>query len=250
MRDTIPNRPRVRKPVSDPVQPILHKSERDYLTFEDTRISVQEVTGRRWISAREICCILGLSNPSATVRRLDDDEYCRISVVTAGGMQEQLFVSESGANHLTFISRKPVAKRVRRWITGEVMPQISRTGAYIPGGCSGSGVQLTVTSSQMDLLRRLSRPGPHMVFVMPGQEPYIEEVDPHQFIRDLDRHDVEGLVHAMNLIGSVWSVCRKIDGVMYCSAVLQSGIGRQLDDAIRIGADLSRSIIVPTREKS
>ncbi|MDT8873272.1 hypothetical protein RAA17_24610 [Komagataeibacter rhaeticus] len=61
---------------------------------------------------------------------------------------------------------------------------------------------------------------------------------------------MEGLVHAMNLIGSVWSVCRKIDGVMYCSAVLQSGIGRQLDDAIRIGVDLSRSIIVPTREKS
>ena len=158
MPDTTIRRPRARKPVSDPVQPILHKSERDYLTFEDTRISVREVTGRRWISAREICCILGLSNPSATVRRLDDDEYCRISVVTAGGMQEQLFVSESGANHLTFISRKPIAKRVRRWITGEVMPQISRTGAYIPGGGPGSAVQLTITSTQTVSYTHLTLP--------------------------------------------------------------------------------------------
>ncbi|KPH88751.1 antirepressor [Komagataeibacter intermedius AF2] len=249
MPDTASRRLRSGKPVSDPVQPVLHKNERDYLTFEETRISVREVTGRRWISAREICSILGLSNPSATVRRLDDDEYCRISVVTAGGMQDQLFVSESGANHLTFISRKPVARRVRRWITGEVMPQISRTGGYVPGGGPAGAEPPTITGAQMDLLRRLSLPGPHMVFVMPGHEPYVEEVDPCQFIRDLDRHDVEGLVHAMNLIGSVWNMCRKIDGAMYCSPVLQSGIGRQLDDAIRIGVDLSRSVIVPAPEK-
>ncbi|WP_395371288.1 hypothetical protein [Komagataeibacter diospyri] len=66
-----------------------------------------------------------------------------------------------------------------------------------------------------------------MVFVMPGQSLYTEEVDPREFIRNLDRHDVEGQAHAMNLIGSVWSICRKIDGAMYGSAVLQSGVDRQ-----------------------
>ncbi|GCE85255.1 hypothetical protein [Komagataeibacter diospyri] len=89
-----------------------------------------------------------------------------------------------------------------------------------------------------------------MVFVMPGQSLYIEEVDPREFIRNLDRHDVEGLAHAMNLIGPVWSICRKIDGAMYGSAVLQSGVGRQLDDAIRIGVNISGCVVTAVREKT
>lgn len=41
-------------------------------------------------------------------------------------------VSESGLYYLTFASRKPVAKRFRRWVTEEVLPQIRRTGEYRP----------------------------------------------------------------------------------------------------------------------
>jgi anti-repressor protein len=43
-----------------------------------------------------------------------------------------LIVSESGFYKLVLRSRKPVAKEFQRWVTHEVLPQIRRTGGYIP----------------------------------------------------------------------------------------------------------------------
>jgi len=39
-------------------------------------------------------------------------------------------VTESGLYHLIFISRKPEAKKFRRWVTEEVLPNIRETGYY------------------------------------------------------------------------------------------------------------------------
>src|SRR5260370_16239080 len=41
-----------------------------------------------------------------------------------------LCVTESGLYHLIFNSRKEEAKVFRRWITGEVIPTILKTGSY------------------------------------------------------------------------------------------------------------------------
>ena len=49
---------------------------------------------------------------------------------TAGGAQQLTYVTESGVYALVFGSRKPEAKRFKRWVTAEVLPQIRRTGAY------------------------------------------------------------------------------------------------------------------------
>ncbi len=43
-----------------------------------------------------------------------------------------MIVSESGFYKLVLRSRKPVAKEFQRWVTHEVLPQIRRTGGYIP----------------------------------------------------------------------------------------------------------------------
>ena len=46
-----------------------------------------------------------------------------------------LTVSESGLYSLIFTSRKPEAKRFRKWIASEVLPSIRKTGGYqIPEG--------------------------------------------------------------------------------------------------------------------
>jgi hypothetical protein len=41
-----------------------------------------------------------------------------------------LTVSESGLYSLIFTSRKPEAKRFRKWIASEVLPEIRKTGGY------------------------------------------------------------------------------------------------------------------------
>ena len=49
-----------------------------------------------------------------------------------------LTVNEFGLYSLIFTSRKPEAKRFRKWVTGTVLPEIRKTGSYQgPGGYIG-----------------------------------------------------------------------------------------------------------------
>ncbi len=102
----------------------------DSLRFEEQGLGVVLIEGKRWVLAKEICDVLGISRHRNAVTRLDDDECKLVLMQTAGGPQEAYVVNESGAYHLTFIATKPVAKRFRRWVTEEVLPQIRRTGEY------------------------------------------------------------------------------------------------------------------------
>ena len=68
------------------------------------------------------------------LERLDDDEKGVSSIHTPGGQQEMTVVNESGLFNLVLGSRKPEAKRFKRWVTHEVLPSIRKTGSYaVPG---------------------------------------------------------------------------------------------------------------------
>src|SRR5690606_23128157 len=67
--------------------------------------------------------------------RLDSDEKDTRIVGTPGGNQSMVVVNEPGLYNLIFTSRKPEAKRFKRWVTHEVLPAIRRTGHY---GAAGS----------------------------------------------------------------------------------------------------------------
>lgn len=45
--------------------------------------------------------------------------------------REIKIINESGLYHLVLVSRKPEAKKFRKWVTAEVLPSIRKTGAYI-----------------------------------------------------------------------------------------------------------------------
>ena len=62
--------------------------------------------------------------------RLDDDEKGVSSIDTLGGVQTMATVNESGLYSLIMGSRKPEAKRFKKWVTAEVLPSIRKTGSY------------------------------------------------------------------------------------------------------------------------
>ena len=70
-----------------------------------------------WFVAVDICRALALSNPTVTVARLDEDERAKFNL---GRQGEATVVCESGLYTLILGSRKPEAKRFRRWITHDV----------------------------------------------------------------------------------------------------------------------------------
>lgn len=77
--------------------------------------------------AKDICEALELSNPSMAVSRLDDDERAKFNL---GRQGKTNFVNEFGLYNLILGSRKPEAKKFKRWITHDVIPEIRRTGSY------------------------------------------------------------------------------------------------------------------------
>lgn len=91
-----------------------------------------------WFVAVDICKNLGIRNTAQALQNLDDDEKGICSTYTLGGHQEVWLVSESGLWTLVLRSRDAVKAgtvphRFRRWITGEVIPTIRRTGGYKAG---------------------------------------------------------------------------------------------------------------------
>ena len=86
--------------------------------------------GEVWFVAPDVCDALDVGNVSMAVGRLDDDEKGISSIDTLGGPQEVTIISESGLYSLVLTSRKPEAKRFKKWVTSEVLPSIRKTGSY------------------------------------------------------------------------------------------------------------------------
>jgi len=92
---------------------------------------VIERGGDPWFIHADACAVLSLANPRQVASRLDDDEKGVLTVDTLGGPQEMTVINESGLWSLVLTSRKPEAKRFKKWITSEVIPAIRKTGGYI-----------------------------------------------------------------------------------------------------------------------
>jgi prophage antirepressor-like protein len=86
--------------------------------------------GEPWFVATDVAHILGFRDAEKATRFLDAAEKGTQIVGTLGGDQELSIISESGLYGLAFRSRKPTAKAFRRWVTGEVLPTIRKTGAW------------------------------------------------------------------------------------------------------------------------
>ncbi|MFI5783524.1 BRO family protein [Nocardia sp. NPDC051570] len=98
--------------------------------FEGAAVRALVIDGTPWFVARDVCTILDLANVSMALRRLAPDEKGVNRIDTPGGAQDMAIVSESGLYALVLRSDKPRAVEFRRWVTGEVLPAIRRTGTY------------------------------------------------------------------------------------------------------------------------
>lgn len=98
--------------------------------FDSHALRVIMRDGEPWFVAADVCAALGLGNTRMAIDRLDDDEKGISSIDTLGGRQDLIVVSEPGLYSLVLGSRKPEAKRFKRWVTHEVLPSIRKTGRY------------------------------------------------------------------------------------------------------------------------
>lgn len=103
--------------------------------FDDLPVRVLNREGYSWFVLADVCRVLEHSNPSVAASRLDEDEKMTLNISEGhagqrGGARHITIINEPGLYSLILTSRKPEAKRFKKWVTVEVLPAIRETGRY------------------------------------------------------------------------------------------------------------------------
>lgn len=105
--------------------------------------TLTDENGEPLFCAKDVCDVLGYRRANDAVNQLvkpHDTVKHRTWVVTgikkdgseAKRWSQVLFVNESGFYALVLGSKLPTAVKFKNWVTSEVLPQIRKTGGYIP----------------------------------------------------------------------------------------------------------------------
>ena len=79
----------------------------------------------------DVCNAIGIGNSRAVKNRLDEDDVSLIDTTdNLGRTQQVTFVTESGLYDVIIRSDSENAKPFRKWVTGDVLPSIRKTGSY------------------------------------------------------------------------------------------------------------------------
>ena len=120
--------------------------------FDTTAVRAIERDGQAWFVAADVCAALKLTNPSMAIAPLDPEERAKFFL---GRQGEATIISESGLYTLVLRTRDALipgtaAHRFRKWVTGEVLPALRRTGSY--GGGDAAAVALNDPAALRGLL--------------------------------------------------------------------------------------------------
>ena len=99
--------------------------------------------GDPWFCAKDLCDVLGYKKSSDSVKQhVRYDDTMKRGVWVEVGMKkdgtpakrltQMIFVNESGFYALVLGSKLPSAVKFKDWVTSVVLPQIRKTGGYIP----------------------------------------------------------------------------------------------------------------------
>ena len=102
--------------------------------FGEIRTMLDE-KGEPWFVGKDVARRLGYINHRKALRDHVDEEDRKDGVTirdSIGRDQEVTFINESGVYSLILSSKLPQAKAFKHWVTSEVLPQIRKTGGYIP----------------------------------------------------------------------------------------------------------------------
>lgn len=101
----------------------------EYADKETGHVRVVIVDGEPWWVAKDVCDVLEIKNTTQAIDGLDEDERSMFNIGRQGSVN---IICESGLFGLIFSSKKPEAKEFKRWVRKIVLPQIRKTGSFLP----------------------------------------------------------------------------------------------------------------------
>lgn len=110
---------------------IIHRTivfnNRNIDTIIDTHMNI-------WFNAKEIAESLDYSRPKKVIMEniesFEKKQLKHLTNETNGKQPHSIYINESGLYNLILNSRKPLAKKFKKWITSEVIPSLRKNGYY------------------------------------------------------------------------------------------------------------------------
>ena len=146
--------------------------------FGEIRTMVDE-KGEPWFVGKDVARRLGYINPEKALRvHVDDEDKGVNEMGTPGGTQKVTFINESGLYSLILSSKLPQARAFKRWVTSEVLPQIRKTGGYIPLK-DQEGRELTdleIMCRAMEIMQKSIEQKEQLIADLQPKADYVDEV--------------------------------------------------------------------------
>lgn len=94
-----------------------------------------EINNEPWFVGKDVAEILRYADPNkAIAMHVDEEDKLNDKTASSLGQRGGWLINESGLYSLILRSQLESAKRFKRWVTSEVLPQIRKTGGYnMPG---------------------------------------------------------------------------------------------------------------------
>ena len=101
-------------------------------SFGDNLVrTVTGTDGEPWFVGVDVATALGYSNTrDAIATHVDEDDRATVAFRDGSQNRTKVIINESGLYSLIFGSKLDEAKKFKKWVTSEVLPQIRKTGSY------------------------------------------------------------------------------------------------------------------------
>ncbi|ELY2036778.1 BRO-like protein [Enterobacter hormaechei] len=165
-------------------------------SFESScNIRAVMVDGNPWFVAADVCSAVGIKHSASAMRALDNDEKGVHSMHTPGGQQDFTIINESGLYTLILRCRDAVTPgtipyRFRKWVTGEVLPQIRQTGRYVREELSPADKAQKVVASFMPAILEAMKTGEKQEYNVPLKPGYRDHIHSPEGVLGLAEHSL------------------------------------------------------------
>lgn len=107
-------------------------NELNNFSFEGNEVRTVIIDGEPMFVGKDVANVLGYQNASKALNdHVDSEDKLNNESLLSLGQRGGWLVTESGVYSLIFGSKLPSAKRFKRWVTSEVLPNIRKQGMYM-----------------------------------------------------------------------------------------------------------------------
>ena len=99
--------------------------------FKNKNVRTLLIDGEPWFVGKDVARSLGYQNVSKALNdHVDSEDKLNNESLSSLGQRGGWLINESGLYSLILKSKLPSAKKFKRWVTSEVLPQIRKHGMY------------------------------------------------------------------------------------------------------------------------